>query len=107
MNIDLYKSLSEIVILLLLFVLSISLSGGQIRNAQVGPGLTIGVLIVGLLFGHFGFRIEPTTGSIGFLLFIFYVCLQAGPELLRHLHHHQCTAYICWQHHDHVMSQEV
>lgn len=80
MNIDLYKLLSENVILLLFFVLAVGFSVGKIRIAGVKAGSTIGVLIVGLVFGHFGFKIDPMIGSIGFSLFIFSVGLQAGPS---------------------------
>ena len=80
MTIDLYKLLTENVILLLFLVLAIGFSVGKIRIARVKAGSTIGVLIVGLVFGHFGFKIDPMIGSIGFSLFIFSVGLQAGPS---------------------------
>jgi len=80
MNIDLYKLLSENFILLLFFVLAVGFSVGKIRIGGVKAGSSIGVLIVGLIFGHFGFTIDPVIGSIGFALFIFSVGLQAGPS---------------------------
>ncbi|MCG8543899.1 MAG: transporter, partial [Alphaproteobacteria bacterium] len=39
-----------------------------------------GVLLVGLLFGHFGFDSHPFLGTIGFILFIYSVGFQAGPR---------------------------
>lgn len=80
MNIDIYKLLSENFILLLFFVLAVGFSVGKIRIGGVKAGSSIGVLIVGLIFGHFGFKIDPVIGSIGFALFIFSVGLQAGPS---------------------------
>lgn len=80
MNIDLYSLLSENVILLLFMVLAIGFSLGKIKIAGISAGSTIGVLIAGLVFGHFGFKIDPVIGSIGFSLFIFSVGLQAGPS---------------------------
>jgi len=80
MTVDLYTLLTENVILLLFLVLALGLSVGKIRIAGVKAGSTIGVLLVGLIFGHFGFTIDPMIGSIGFSLFIFSVGLQAGPS---------------------------
>jgi putative transport protein len=80
MTIDLYTLISENVILLLFLVLAIGFTVGKIRLAGVKAGSTIGVLIAGLVFGHFGFKIDPMIGSIGFSLFIFSVGLQAGPS---------------------------
>jgi putative transport protein len=80
MTVDLYSLLSENTILLLFLVLAIGFTLGKIKVAGVKAGSTIGVLIAGLLFGHFGFTIDPIIGSIGFALFIFSVGLQAGPS---------------------------
>jgi putative transport protein len=50
----------------------------SIRGIVLGP--TPGVLLVALLFGHWGFDIEFNTESIGFMLFIFCVGVEAGPN---------------------------
>ena len=50
----------------------------KIRGFEIGS--ITGVLFVGLVFGHFGFDFNPTVQSIGFVLFIFSVGLQAGPS---------------------------
>ncbi|UCC31891.1 MAG: hypothetical protein JSU86_06360, partial [Phycisphaerales bacterium] len=50
----------------------------SIRGFELGS--ISGVLFVGLVFGHFGYQINPTVQSIGFVLFIFSVGLQAGPS---------------------------
>ena len=50
----------------------------KIRGFEIGS--ISGVLFVGLVFGHFGYELNPTVQSIGFVLFIFSVGLQAGPS---------------------------
>jgi len=45
---------------------------------RLGP--TTGVLLVGLVFGSQQLGIPPQTQSIGFILFIYCVGLQAGPQ---------------------------
>ena len=50
----------------------------KIRGFEIGS--VTGVLFVGLVFGHFGFDFDPTVQSMGFVLFIFSVGLQAGPS---------------------------
>ncbi|MDJ0950274.1 MAG: TrkA C-terminal domain-containing protein [Alphaproteobacteria bacterium] len=50
----------------------------NIRGFELGP--TGGVLLVGLLFGHFGFEGIPLVGQIGFTIFIYSVGVQAGPR---------------------------
>jgi putative transport protein len=50
----------------------------KIRGFEIGS--ISGVLFVGLVFGHFGYEFNPTVQSMGFVLFIFSVGLQAGPS---------------------------
>lgn len=50
----------------------------SIRGFQLGS--ISGVLFVGLVFGHFGYEFNPNVQSVGFVLFIFSVGLQAGPS---------------------------
>jgi putative transport protein len=50
----------------------------SIRGFEIGS--ISGVLFVGLVFGHFGYELNPTVQSLGFVLFIFSVGLQAGPS---------------------------
>lgn len=50
----------------------------NIKGFELGP--TGGVLIIGLLFGHFGYAGDPLLGTIGFILFIYSVGFQAGPR---------------------------
>lgn len=53
---------------------------GRIRIANFDLGPVSGVLFVGLIFGHFGYTTSPTVQTMGFVLFIFSVGLQAGPR---------------------------
>jgi putative transport protein len=50
----------------------------KIRGFELGP--VTGVLFAGLVFGHFGFTVSPEAQTFGFVMFIFSVGFQAGPE---------------------------
>ncbi len=52
---------------------------GNIRIGSFSIGAVASVLFVGLIFGHYGFRISTSGQMIGFALFIFSVGYQAGP----------------------------
>ena len=52
----------------------------SIGKLQLGAGG--GVLLVGIVFGHYGFQADPVVGTVGFILFIYSVGLQAGPLFL-------------------------
>ncbi len=59
---------------------------GRIRIGPVSLGPVAGALIVSLVLGQFGFKINEGAQSVGFALFIFAVGYQAGPrffEVLR------------------------
>jgi putative transport protein len=79
-EIDIYKILEDSPILLVFLVLGFGLLAGRISIAGTQMGSTIGVLVVGLFFGHFGLSINEMVGTFGFALFIFSVGLQAGPS---------------------------
>jgi len=74
---DLFKQSPELVIFVAIG-LGYLIGKVNIRGFELGP--TGGVLLVGLLFGHFGFDGHPLLGTIGFILFIYSVGLQAGPR---------------------------
>jgi putative transport protein len=74
MEIDLIKLFSENMTLMVFTVVSLGLLLGRFKL-----GSTTGVLLIGLLFGHFGFKASPTLATFGFTIFIFSVGLQAGP----------------------------
>ncbi len=80
MNIDVNSLLGNNDILLLFVVLSIGLTIGKIRIGTFQFGHSIGVLLTALAFGHAGFTFSPDALSIGFMLFIFCVGIEAGPN---------------------------
>ncbi len=61
-------------------VLGLGYLVGRLSFKGFDLGSVSGVLFVGLVFGHFGYTFPATTQSIGFVLFIFSVGLQAGPS---------------------------
>jgi putative transport protein len=67
-------------ILLLFLVLGIGYLIGGVRFGSFQLGPVAGVLLAGLLLGHFGFEGSPAIQSFGFVLFIFSVGYQAGPK---------------------------
>ena len=80
MEIDILELLGANPILLVFTVLGIGYLVGNIRILGNALGPTVGVLLIGLVFGHFGLTIAPMVGTFGFALFIFSVGLQAGPS---------------------------
>jgi putative transport protein len=80
MEVDIYQILESSPVLLVFFVLGFGLLLGRLTIAGTQMGSTIGVLLVGLFFGHFGLVIDDMVGTFGFALFIFSVGLQAGPS---------------------------
>ncbi len=65
---------------LLFLVLGLGYLVGKTSIRGFELGSVSGVLFVGLFFGHFGFKMNSTVQSLGFVLFIFSVGLQAGPS---------------------------
>ncbi len=80
MELDITRLLHEIDILLIFTVLAFGLFIGRISIGGFTIGSTLGVLLVGLLFGYFNFEVTNQTESIGFMLFIFCVGIEAGPN---------------------------
>jgi putative transport protein len=64
----------------LFLILGVGYLIGNIKLFDFRLGPTTGVLLVGLLFGGQQLAIPPQTQSIGFILFIYCVGLQAGPQ---------------------------
>ncbi len=79
MEIDIAALLGENKLLLIFLVIGIGYLIGNISIAGIQVGSTIGVLLAGLVFGHYGFSVSPGVASFGFALFIFSVGIQAGP----------------------------
>ncbi len=82
-EIDITKLLNANPALVLFLVLGFGLMLGRIRLAGVEIGAVTGVLLVGLGAGHRGFDIPTSSQSLGFILFIYCVGMQAGPEVVR------------------------
>ena len=80
MNIDVAALLHQNDILLLFVVLAVGLSVGKLRIANLQIGNSIGVLLTSLLFGNAGFTFDAEALNIGFMLFIFCVGIEAGPN---------------------------
>jgi putative transport protein len=67
-------------VLVFFLVLSMGYLIGNISVAGINLGSVGGVLIAGLFFGHFGYTMYPAMQTMGFVLFIFCVGYQAGPQ---------------------------
>ncbi|NLS11382.1 aspartate:alanine antiporter [Vibrio sp. SM6] len=80
MNIDVVLLLKQNPILLIFVVLAIGLLIGKIRFGSLQLGNSIGVLITSLVMGHLGFTFSADALTIGFLLFIYCVGIEAGPN---------------------------
>ncbi|MEI7107561.1 aspartate:alanine antiporter [Pectobacterium versatile] len=80
MNINVANLLNGNYILLLFVVLSLGLCLGKLRLGPVQLGNSIGVLVVSLLLGQQHFSINTEALSLGFMLFIFCVGVEAGPN---------------------------
>ncbi len=65
---------------LLFLVVGIGYLIGRIHIVNFDLGPVSGVLFAGLVFGYFGYELSPTVQTMGFVLFIFCVGLQAGPQ---------------------------
>jgi len=79
-EIEIYELLQDNWLLLLFLVIGLGYLLGNIRIAGMPVGATIGVLLAGLVFGHYELTVSPAVGSFGFALFIFSVGIQAGPS---------------------------
>jgi putative transport protein len=79
-EVNIHDLLHDNWLLLLFLVIGLGYLVGNIRIAGTPVGATIGVLLAGLVFGHYGLPMSPAVGSFGFALFIFSVGIQAGPS---------------------------
>ncbi|OOE50119.1 aspartate:alanine antiporter [Salinivibrio kushneri] len=80
MNIDVNNLLLQNDILLLFVVLAMGLAVGKVKIGNVQLGGSIGVLFTAIIFGNAGFTFSPDALSIGFMLFIYCVGIEAGPN---------------------------
>ena len=70
MEVDLRELFESSPVLVIFFVIAIGYMLGKRNIAGFELGASGGVLLVGLVFGHFGFKGHPLVGTIGFTLFI-------------------------------------
>ena len=82
MNELVYNLFSGNPVLLLFLVLAIGFLIGGIRFGSFQLGSVVGVLLAGLLMGHFGFVSNSAIQTFGITLFIFAVGYQAGPKFV-------------------------
>ncbi|MBW2290497.1 MAG: transporter [Deltaproteobacteria bacterium] len=80
MEIQVYELLRDNWLLLLFLVLGLGYLVGNLRIFGTPVGPTIGVILAGLVFGHFGLSMNAGVSSFGFALFIFSVGIEAGPS---------------------------
>ncbi len=80
MNIDVVLLLEQNQILLIFVVLTIGLAIGKIRFGNFQLGNAIGVLFTALIMGNLGFSFNNEALTIGFMLFIYCVGIEAGPN---------------------------
>lgn len=80
LNVNIAELLRGNDILLLFFVLALGLCLGKLRFGSVQLGNSIGVLVVSLLLGQQHFSMNTDALSLGFMLFIFCVGIEAGPN---------------------------
>ena len=82
MTIDFYQLFTANSVLVVFTIIAIGYLLGNIKVGQFEIGITGGVLLCALVFGHYGFQIDPIVQSIGFTLFIYSVGWQAGPQII-------------------------
>jgi putative transport protein len=66
--------------MLLFTALGVGLLVGKIRIGSFQLGSTPGVLLAAIMLGVWGFDMDAQTESLGFMLFIFCVGIEAGPN---------------------------
>lgn len=80
MDIDVVALLQGSDVMLLFTALGVGLTIGKLKIAGIELGSTAGVLIAAILLGAWGFDMHVQTESLGFMLFIFCVGIEAGPN---------------------------
>ena len=79
---DLINYLQQNPVLVFFLTLSLGYLIGRISLFGISLGPVGGVLIAGLIFGHLGFSAYGAGQTFGFVLFIFCVGYQAGPQFI-------------------------
>ena len=81
---------SEAFIVFIIAAIGYLIGGIKIKGIEVG---TAGVLLVALVFGHFGFTVSKIVETIGIVLFVGSVGLIAGPKFFRNFKKN-ATSYV-------------
>jgi putative transport protein len=79
---DVLGSLLDNQLFLLFFILTLGSVFGSVKVKGLSLGSS-GVLLVAMVFGHFGYQISGAIQQLGLSLFIVAVGLQAGPRFFR------------------------
>ena len=77
---NLYNFMQQQPVLVFFLIISLGYLIGNIRVFGISLGSVGGVLLAGLLFGHYGFTMYGGIQTFGFAMFIFCVGYQAGPQ---------------------------
>lgn len=81
---DFIRDLLQEPLVLLFVILFFGSWLGQWKVKGISLGAA-GVLLVAMVFGHFGFQVSPIVQNLGLSLFIVAIGLQAGPRFFRML----------------------
>lgn len=73
---------NHIFLLLLITLLGMALGKLRLKSFSLGSS---GIIFVALIFGHFGFTLPADFQTLGLVLFIYSIGLQAGPGFLHTL----------------------
>jgi putative transport protein len=68
-------------VFLILLIITIGVAIGRIKIAGFNLGIAA-IMFVGLVFGHFGYRVDGDFTNLGLLLFVFTIGLQSGPGFI-------------------------
>ena len=80
MDIDVAALLEGSDVMLIFTALGLGLLVGKLRLGSFELGSTPGVLLAAMLLGSWGLDLNAQTESLGFMLFIFCVGIDAGPN---------------------------
>lgn len=82
--------MDELMAIFLVFVLGLAFGRISIGGIRLGSS---GILLVGLVFGHFGVGVPPIVTNLGLVLFVAAVGYNAGPVFAQNFKN-KATAYI-------------
>ncbi|MEB5468256.1 aspartate:alanine exchanger family transporter [Virgibacillus pantothenticus] len=79
---DLLHDLLNEQLILVFVILFLGSCLGQLKFKGIGLG-SAGVLVIAMIFGHYGYQVSTAIQNLGLSLFIVAVGLQAGPRFFR------------------------